>query len=68
MLPIVEIVAHRWGDRLRHPVQRQQREQKFLRKVRVKVAGGVAPRAPLFENPGRESGGRIALLWASMRS
>ena len=51
------VEAHRGGDRLRHPVERDVGQQVVLGEAPLDVAVAVAPRPELLDDPGREASG-----------
>src|SRR4051812_46063596 len=56
---VLVIDARRRGGRLREPVERDVRQEFVLREDLLRIAGAVAPRAELLDDPGRETGRRI---------
>ena len=59
MPAIVEVVAHRRRDRLRHPVERHQGEEEVARETSLERTAGIGPGSPLLQDPRGEAGRRI---------
>src|SRR5437870_7613747 len=57
--PVVEVVAHRAGDRPRYPEERHHGQEPVPGERPLDVARGVGPGPPLLQDPGGEAGGRI---------